>query len=93
MIEFVTSSGMKRVSPARAPSSRKLGPLGPPAPPRVGVRGAAMDDWLGNPGAPVVVGRVVVGVVVLVLEVDPDPRPKMASSVAARSLAFVFSAK
>ena len=51
-----------------------------------------MLDWLGKPGEPVV-GRVVGVVVVLVEEVDPEPRPKMASSVAARSFALVFSAK
>ena len=94
MIEFVTSSGMKRVSPTGPPSSRKLGPRPVlPVEPAAGVRDPAMLDWLGKPGEPVVVGRVV-GVVVLVEEeVDPDPRPKMASSVAARSFALVFSAK
>ena len=93
MIEFVTSSGMKRVSPTGPPSSRKLGPR--PVPPVVptGVREPAMLDWVGKPGAPVVVGLV--GVVVpgpVEEEVDPEPRPKMASSVPARSRDLVFSA-
>src|SRR5262245_29970500 len=90
MIELVVSSGMNRVSLA-TPSSRKPGPRPVPVVgPVVRVVGATLV-WVGSPGAPVVVGRVVDGVVVLV--VDPDPRPKMASSVAARSLALVFSAK
>src|SRR5262245_16309253 len=92
MMEFVTSSGMNRVSPTGAPSSRKLGPRGPPVVgPKPGPRVGATLDWLGRPGAPGVVGRVgVVGVVVVPLVPD---RPKIASSVAARSFALVFSAK
>src|SRR5262245_61985190 len=93
MMEFVTSSGMKRVSLPAPASSRKPGPRAAPGPPGVVVRElGAMLVWLGNPGAPVVVGRPVVVEVVLV-EGDPEPRPKMASSVAARSFDLVFSAK
>src|SRR5262245_62083102 len=91
MMEFVTSSGMKRVSLPAPASSRKPGPRCAPVPPVVEVRGlGAMLDWLGSPGGPVVVGRVVVEVVV---EDEPEPRPKIASSVAARSFDLVFSAK
>src|SRR5262245_598921 len=103
MIEFVVSSGMNRVSEA-PPSSRKLGPRPvPPGAPNVAVREAdpAMLDWLGKPGepngpvepeVPTPPGRVVVPV--LVEEgLAPVPRPKMASRVAARSRALVFSAK
>src|SRR5262245_53766091 len=98
MIEFVTSSGMNRVSALPAPATpsprRPSSRPAPPGPVGVGVLDGWNCDCDGKPGSR--------GVLVPpgpdkgcdgCCGDDPEPRPKMASIVAARSRAFVFSQK